>query len=66
MLNLPLGQFRCANSNSGTSTESVLANWEMFANPEQLNRDLLVKYSALFANSATYGLLGFSKPDLSG
>ena len=58
-----LGQFRCANSNPGTSTESVSANWEIFVNPEQLNRGLLVRYSVLFSNSATYGLRGFSKPD---
>ena len=63
MLNLPLGQFQCANSNPGTFTESVSANWKVFVNPEQLNRGLLVRYSVLFSNSATYGLLGFAKPD---
>lgn len=41
--------------------ETVMAKFEMFVNPEQLNDGVLVKWAVLFSNSATCGLPGFSK-----
>ena len=55
MLNLPLGQFQCANSNPGTFTESVSANWKVFVNPEQLNRGLLVRWQTLMEMQSRHG-----------
>lgn len=41
--------------------EKVMANFEMFVNPEQFNDGVLVKWAILFSSSATCGLPGFSK-----
>lgn len=62
MPKLPLGQLHHAYLNPGTSTENVMANCEMFVNPEQLNRGLLAKHAILLSNSAACGLPAFSKP----
>lgn len=61
MLKLPLGQFRMQTKILALPLEAVMANCEMFVNPEPLNRRLLGKCAVLVSPSATCGLPGGSK-----
>lgn len=47
MLKLPLGQFRMQTKILALPLEAVMANCEMFVNPEPLNRRLLGKCAVL-------------------
>lgn len=46
-----------------TKILALMANCEMFVNPEWLNHGILLKCAVLFSNSATCGLPEFSTPD---
>lgn len=46
-----------------TKILALMANCEMFVNPEWLNHGILLKCAVLFSSSATCGLPEFSTPD---